>query len=63
MRDEIKTPQTRKEAINEMCKECIYDPYQKGTWREQVRDCRSTGCPLHPFRPTPYKQYGKKAAG
>lgn len=42
-------------AINAKCKSCIYDPFAKGlgSWREQVADCCSSNCPLHPIRPTP----------
>lgn len=34
-----------REAIRSMCYECMsYD-------REEIRNCRSTGCPLHAYRP------------
>lgn len=42
-----------RDAINAMCKQCIYDPLSRGTWREQVAGCSSSGCPLHPLRPGP----------
>jgi len=43
-------------AVNRMCKACIYDPIGgSGTWREQVRDCTSPGCPLYEVRPMPAK--------
>lgn len=40
-------------AINAKCRECIYDPAIRGAWREQVADCCSANCPLHPVRPVP----------
>ena len=42
---------TRQQAINAMCKGCIYDPADAGTWRQQVEACKVTACPLHPYRP------------
>lgn len=45
-------PSLRK-AINAMCKGCIYDPMDKGTWREQVQACTSEECPLWAHRPLP----------
>ena len=44
-------------AIDKMCKSCIYDSRGKGTWRKQVEDCTSKNCPLFAFRPTPYSPY------
>lgn len=38
-------------AINNKCKECIYDSCAKGTWRYQVEACSSTSCPLYSVRP------------
>tara|TARA_B110000114_G_C14708997_1_gene244516 strand:+ start:232 stop:489 length:258 start_codon:yes stop_codon:yes gene_type:complete len=32
--------------------ECIYDRHQKGSWQNQVENCTSFDCPLHPTRPT-----------
>ena len=40
-----------RKAIDAKCKECIYDPYYEGTWREQVENCTSYSCPLYPLRP------------
>ena len=40
-----------RKAINEKCKDCIYDPLAGGTWLKQVGDCIDTPCPLHPYRP------------
>lgn len=40
-------------AVDAMCKMCIYDPLSRGTWREQVGECSSSNCPLHPLRPLP----------
>ena len=43
-------------AIDAMCRECIYDPGSgNGGWREQVRACSSSNCPLHPVRPSPVR--------
>ena len=41
-----------RQAINAMCKECIYDPGSgNGTWRQQTDDCTCEGCPLWDVRP------------
>src|SRR5277367_5495873 len=41
-------------AINDKCKDCIYDPQSGGgTWREQVAQCSCISCPLWPVRPFP----------
>lgn len=40
-------------AINQKCKECIYDSREEGTWRKQVGRCVSSNCPLFPYRPFP----------
>lgn len=45
-----------RDAINAKCKECIYDPISRGTWREQVSECTSGTCPLFPLRPLPIGQ-------
>jgi len=43
---------SRTKAINEKCKDCIYDPKVNGTWREQVELCTSEkSCALWPYRP------------
>ena len=49
----MNAPQKRsmRAAINAMCKGCIYDRYQSGTWRQQVEACTSPRCPLYQFRP------------
>jgi hypothetical protein len=44
---------SRASAINAKCRECIYDPLGRGTWREQVADCASANCALHAVRPVP----------
>ena len=38
-------------AINNKCKDCVYDPAQPGTWRQQVQWCTVKTCPLYPVRP------------
>ncbi|GEM_PF-1533161 len=40
-----------RKAINLNCKQCIYDPFVKGTWRQQVETCGMSKCPLWEFRP------------
>ena len=43
---------SRQNAINAMCRACIYDPDSgSGTWTQQVEDCTSPGCALYDFRP------------
>lgn len=37
--------------LDAKCCECIYDPYQEGTWRKQVENCTSPTCPLFDVRP------------
>ena len=44
-------PMTRQQAIDAMCKGCIYDPLDDGTWRMQVQQCEITDCPLWNYRP------------
>ncbi len=38
-------------AVNAKCKDCIYDPCDTGTWRQQTDACTSTECGLWPVRP------------
>jgi len=40
-------------AINGYCRDCIYDPQDKGAgnWRQQVEACTVTKCSLYPVRP------------
>ena len=41
-----------RQAINNKCRECIYEPYPGGgSWRQQVEACTSPKCPLFPVRP------------
>jgi hypothetical protein len=42
---------SRTKALNEKCKQCIYDPACSGTWREQVENCTTTSCPIWQHRP------------
>ena len=47
---------SRRKAVDAQCKACIYDVGDSeavGTWRQQVRDCKSTGCGLWDERPMP----------
>lgn len=41
-----------RKAINDKCKECIYDDSPgNGNWRQQVQGCTSPKCPLFAHRP------------
>lgn len=51
---------SRKAAIEQHCRDCIFDPNASGTWREQVGNCTSINCSLRPFRPTPLTGTKKK---
>ena len=42
---------SRSRAINAMCKWCIHDPKEQGTWLQQVSVCQAPECPLYPHRP------------
>lgn len=43
---------SRQWAINQKCRDCIYDPHGGGgTWRQQVEACPSSTCALWDFRP------------
>ena len=42
-----------RKAINEKCRDCIYDNLAEGTWLKQVELCTCTDCPLYPVRPMP----------
>jgi len=37
-------------AIHLHCKNCIYDPAEKGNWVEQVENCKITQCELYEHR-------------
>ena len=41
-----------RKAVNQMCKQCIYDPQGgAGTWRQQTEACPAKDCPLWDLRP------------
>lgn len=40
-----------RKAIDNKCKECIFDNMHEGTWKQQVTECTSYTCPLYPVRP------------
>jgi len=43
-----------RKAINDKCRDCIYDPKcGGGHWREQVAQCSSIECSLWAHRPLP----------
>lgn len=57
-----KRPSMRK-AINDKCKDCIYDEYGQGNWRQQVTACTSTDCALFLLRPLSKPRQEKAHAG
>lgn len=54
----MKTKSLRR-AINEKCKQCIYDSCGVGKWREQVESCTVKLCPLWEVRPTSLRSSNK----
>ena len=48
-----------RKAINEKCKDCVYDPLAGGSWLKQVELCTCTDCPIYPVRPIPYASKSK----
>ena len=50
-------------AINTKCKECIYDPHERRSWRQEVEKCTSTSCFLYEYRPLPIKHIFIKKEG
>ncbi len=40
-----------RQAINDKCRDCIYDPMVSHNWRKQVHLCEIDTCPLWPVRP------------
>jgi hypothetical protein len=40
-----------RKAIDDKCRDCIYDPLAAGTWRQQVTLCSVKLCPLYEVRP------------
>jgi len=40
-----------RKAINEKCKDCAYDPKNRGTWRQQITIFPVYDCPLWSVRP------------
>lgn len=49
-------------AIDAMCRSCIYDARQPGTWRAQVAACTARTCPLYAVRPRPTAAQSAEAA-
>jgi hypothetical protein len=50
-----------RKAINEKCRDCIYDPKSGlGNWRQQVEGCTIQSCSLWPYRP---KSSGSRSSG
>ena len=44
-------PNSKALAIAGKCYNCIFDSRAGGSWRDQVRDCPCTECPLWNVRP------------
>lgn len=42
------------DAIDNMCKACIWDKNAPGSWRKQVEGCTSPKCPLFDLRAKTY---------
>jgi|GEM_PF-950831 len=40
-----------RKAINDKCRDCIYDDLAAGTWLQQVSLCNCPKCPLYDVRP------------
>jgi len=40
-----------RKAIDNKCRDCIYDELERGAWREQVARCTIRECALWPVRP------------
>jgi len=51
-----KNKRSLRQAVNWMCKDCIYDSHEVGTWKHQTQACTTKSCPLWYFRP---KSIGK----
>lgn len=40
-----------RKAINDKCRDCIYDACAPGNWRQQVQACTISTCSLWVYRP------------
>ena len=51
--DEVKGRRSLRSAINQTCRDCIYDEHAKGegNWRQQVAKCTVSKCGLYEVRP------------
>ncbi len=59
---QVKTKQVSwRNAVNEKCKDCIYDEYGEGTWKAQVEACTMPDCPLYTIRPVTAKTRKERA--
>lgn len=48
-------------AINNHCRECVYDPSSgHGTWRQQVEGCTVVKCHIYPVRPVSSTKHEKE---
>ena len=57
----IDVRKSKRKAIDEKCKDCIYDHLDKGTWRQQVDNCWDINCSLWWHRPTSRTYEGHEA--
>lgn len=47
----ITTRSSLRNRIDQNCRDCIYDPGARGTWRQQVTLCAVESCAFHDVRP------------
>lgn len=59
----MQTKSLRK-AVDEKCKDCVYDSANGGTWLAQTEACTcEKSCPLWPFRPVTAATRRQRAEG
>jgi hypothetical protein len=46
---------SRKTAIEQNCRDCVYDPANAGTWRQQVSLCACHDCAMWQWRPVSFR--------
>ena len=47
----VKAGNSLRKRIDLMCRSCITDELDRGTWRQQVEGCKCNYCPLWAVRP------------
>ena len=40
-----------RKAINQACRDCLYDSHSPGAWRQQIEACTDKKCALYAVRP------------